>query len=85
MKLFSLVQIELGNRGLDILELQQISLVLQFSVDEFISENFSVNNLQEDPITTESQNQVERVSVPRLQLKKFKNVLLYILKLKTKR
>jgi transcriptional regulator with XRE-family HTH domain len=75
----SLVQIELGNRGLDILELQQISLVLQFSVDEFISENFSVNNLQEEPITTESQNQVERVSVPRLQLKKFKNVLLYIL------
>ena len=30
----SLAQIELGNRGVDILEMQKISLVLGFSIDD---------------------------------------------------
>ena len=75
----SLVQIELGNRGLDVLELQQISLALQFSVDEFISENFTVIQVEEEPITSDFPKQAERISVPTLHLKKFKNVVLYIL------
>ena len=32
----SLAQIELGNRGIDVLELQKLSLVLGFSLDDFI-------------------------------------------------
>lgn len=38
----SLAQIELGNRGVDILEMQNLSLVLGFSLDEFMSEDFTI-------------------------------------------
>jgi transcriptional regulator with XRE-family HTH domain len=37
----SLAQIELGNRGIDIFELQRLAVVLQFSMDEFLSKDFS--------------------------------------------
>lgn len=73
----SLTQIELGNRGVDILELQQLSLVLEFSLDDFMSENFSVSSITENK--EENKKEKERISVPTLQVKKFKNVLLYIL------
>ena len=43
----SLAQIELGNRGLDILELQELSLALTFSLDEFMSKDFSAHRLIE--------------------------------------
>jgi transcriptional regulator with XRE-family HTH domain len=56
----SLAQIELGNRSVDVFELFQLSHVLGFSMDEFLSPDL-------------------RISVPDLQLGKFKNVLLYIL------
>ena len=36
----SLAQIELGNRSVNILELQKLSLVLEFSLDDFMSEGF---------------------------------------------
>jgi len=39
----SLAQIELGNRGVNVFELQQLSLVLSFSMDDFMSKNFSVS------------------------------------------
>lgn len=75
----SLAQIELGNRGVDILELQKLSLVLGFSFDDFMSNEF----LQEDNLSfeqPEAQKEVrERISVPKLQINKLKNVLLYIL------
>jgi len=75
----SLAQIELGNRTVDILELQQLSLVLGFSLDDFVSKNFSVQqNLEaKDEIITKKAG--ERIAVPTLQVSKFKNVLLYIL------
>lgn len=75
----SLAQIELGNRGVDILELQKISSVLAFSLDDFVSENFSAS--QALPLNEEkkTKKEKERISVPKLQLNKFKNVLLYIL------
>jgi transcriptional regulator with XRE-family HTH domain len=80
----SLAQIELGNRSVNILELQKLSLILEFSLDAFMSKDFSPDNyrkIQEDDLKDEkSANKVEeRISVPRLQIKKFKNVLLYIL------
>jgi len=36
----SLAQIELGNRSVDILEMQKLSLVLEFSLDDFMSKDF---------------------------------------------
>jgi transcriptional regulator with XRE-family HTH domain len=75
----SLAQIELGNRGLDILELQKLSQVLGFSLDHFMSTDF----LQDTNVSMEQENhpskEQERISIPTLQVNKFKNVLLYIL------
>jgi transcriptional regulator with XRE-family HTH domain len=80
----SLAQIELGNRSVDILELQKFSMVLEFSMDDFMSKNFSpaknresqVDDIQESKNTKQAE---ERISVPTLNVNKFKNVLLYIL------
>lgn len=75
----SLAQIELGNRGIDILELQKLSLKLEFSLDDFLSKNFNENKFINEK--TESLTNIinERISVPILQIEKFKNVLIYIL------
>lgn len=74
----SLAQIELGNRGLDILELQKISQVLGFSLDDFMSTKYSLS--EEEEMNEMHEPRVEmRISVPTFQIKKFKNVLLYIL------
>jgi len=75
----SLAQIELGNRGVNVFELQQLSLVLNFSLDDFMSENFSVSQDVEGKAEAKSAKANERISVPTLQVSKFKNVLLYIL------
>ncbi len=75
----SLAQIELGNRSVDILELQKLSLVLEFSLDDFMSKNFSASQEDEDKENKKAKNKEERISVPKLQVNKFKNVLLYIL------
>ena len=75
----SLAQIELGNRSVSILEIQKFSLELKFSLDDFMSINFSTN-----PITVEESappylNSPERVGEPKFNKSKFTNVLLYIL------
>ena len=36
----SLAQIELGNRSVDILELQSLSMILGFSLDDFMSKDY---------------------------------------------
>lgn len=74
----SLTQIELGNRSIDILELKNLSIALGFSMDDFMSVDFSIN--QEDEFQDKQVVVVEeRISVPNFQIDKFKNVLLYIL------
>jgi len=75
----SLAQIELGNRGVDILELQKLSLVLSFSLDDFMSKDFSANLETENKEKINVMKLEERISVPTLQVNKLKNVLLYIL------
>lgn len=75
----SLAQIELGNRSVDILELQKLSLVLEFSLDDFMSKDFSPNQEIESKEEKKTKKEEERISVPTLQVSKFKNVLLYIL------
>ena len=80
----SLAQIELGNRRVDILELKTLSLVLEFSLDDFMSNDFSSDSYQvsqnvEVKKEKKAKKEAERISVPTLQVNKFKNVLLYIL------
>lgn len=75
----SLAQIELGNRSVNILELQRLSIVLGFSLDDFMSKDFLVSQEIIDKIEMKSQKIEERISVPSLKINKFKNVLLYIL------
>ena len=77
----SLVQIELGNRAVSAFELHKLSEVLQFSMDEFLATDFrlwTVIEFEEKKEPMEKAN-LERVSIPKLNLKRFKNVLLYIL------
>lgn len=75
----SLAQIELGNRSVDILEFQKLSLVLEFSLDDFMSKDFSASQDVEEKEEKKTKKGEERISVPTLQVNKFKNVLLYIL------
>ncbi|HXI01274.1 MAG TPA: type II toxin-antitoxin system antitoxin SocA domain-containing protein [Sphingobacteriaceae bacterium] len=75
----SLAQIELGNRCVNVLELQRLSMVLGFSLDDFMSEDFAANTNAESKADIKSKTTNERISVPVLKINKFKNVLLYIL------
>ena len=75
----SLAQIELGNRSVDILELQKLSLILEFSLDDFMSKDFSASQDVDVKEEKKAKKEEERISVPTLQVNKFKNVLLYIL------
>jgi len=75
----SLAQIELGNRTLDVLEFQRLSMVLGFSLDDFVSKDFSAHQDLGAKAETKAKKADERISVVSLQVSKFKNVLLYIL------
>lgn len=74
----SLTQLELGNRAIDILELQKLSMTLGFSLDNFMSDNFN-SNLELKEEKEIKPLEIERISVSKLHIDKFKNVLLYIL------
>lgn len=75
----SLAQVELGNRSVDIPELQKLSRVLGFSLDDFVSADFSVSREVTVHGEKKAGKAAERISVPALRVNKFKNVLLYIL------
>lgn len=75
----SMVQVESGNRNLDVFELLRLSQVLNFSLDEFLSPDFKAEEtIQFEKLKPEEEHGL-RISVPELKAKKFKNVLLYIL------
>jgi len=73
----SLAQIELGNRSLNIIELQKFSVALGFSLDEIVSKEYSIRS--EIKITDDKRESVERISIPSIKVNKFRNILLYIL------
>ena len=75
----SLAQIELGRRNLSAFEFIELSKVLEFSMDQFPSTDYVQN--EEILIVEESKGIFEhtRVSSPRLDIEKLKNVILYIL------
>jgi transcriptional regulator with XRE-family HTH domain len=75
----SLAQIELGNRSVTVPELQMFSLALGFSLDDFVSKDFRGGQEKEAKEEVKTKKPDERISVPALQVKKFKNVILYIL------
>jgi len=75
----SLAQIELGNRGVDVLELQKHSLVLGFSLDNFMSKHFNESAEVAERMEAKSAKLEERISIPKWQVNKLKNILLYIL------
>lgn len=76
----SLAQIELGNRFVDVLEFYKLSFLLEFSLDEFLSKDFSVLKKEEIKEAKKvKEKSEERISVPDMKISKFKNVLLYIL------
>jgi len=74
----SLTQIELGKRNLSVIELKKITNILSVSIDNILSSNYSLTELvnEEEEIIDESKL---RISIPKLKINKFKNILLYIL------
>ncbi|WP_333810032.1 type II toxin-antitoxin system antitoxin SocA domain-containing protein [Flavobacterium sp.] len=74
----SLTQIELGKRSLNIMELQKFGQVLGFSLDDFMSEKFSLDALDYSEEKKEKRA-TSRISVPSLKAGKMRNILLYIL------
>lgn len=79
----SVTQLESGNRELAAIELQKLATLLQFSIDDFLSDNYRIEpdaDIEDSGSSTEAREvRSERVSEPGLNAEKFKNVLLYIL------
>jgi len=74
----SIAQMELGSRKISIGEMMMLAEVLNFSIDRFLSQDYQEEQIQ--PLLDEDiSEQKERISVPKLNVKKFKQVLLYIL------
>jgi transcriptional regulator with XRE-family HTH domain len=74
----SLVQVEQGNRYLDVQELHKLSILLEFSLDEFLSKDF--NSQKKEILKEEKKEKIEeRIAVPEMSVSKFRNILLYIL------
>ena len=71
-------QIELGKRNLSALEMHRLSIQLGFSIDDFMGEEFNLSPIL-DSDAQEEEAVSSRISVPKLKVQKFKNVLLYIL------
>jgi transcriptional regulator with XRE-family HTH domain len=76
----ALAQIELGNRGVTTEELLMFSNSLEFSIDKFLTKDFEINSeIGLVEVAKKKSKVEERVSVPKLKVDKFKQVLLYIL------
>lgn len=75
----SLTQIELGKRNLSVLELKKITDILSITIDKFLSTDYQLSELSKDDNMEVEEKQEIRVSIPEMNLKKFKNILLYIL------
>lgn len=72
----SLAQIETGNRNLDARELHAFAQILGFSLDEFMSDSTESNS---DIFKEKAEPVGERVAKAPLDVRKFRNVLLYLL------
>lgn len=75
----SLAQIEMGNRSVSAEEILSFSHTLEFSIDSFLSPKFEITTEQVNEDTKKKEKTEERVSIPKLNVEKFKQILLYIL------
>jgi transcriptional regulator with XRE-family HTH domain len=75
----SLTQIEMGNRSVSAEEILQFSQILQFSIDNFLSPKFEIGSEPINEAAKKKEKIEERISVPSLNVEKFKQILLYIL------
>jgi transcriptional regulator with XRE-family HTH domain len=75
----SLAQIELGNRSIDIFEIQKMASILGFSIDELINTNESI--LSEPEMTYVSVKRTESIrnNIPVFNQIKFINTFLYLI------
>ncbi len=74
----SLTQVELGKRNLSVIELKKIADNLSISIDKLLSSNFKIDDIE---LKTEKIDNTQelRISIPKLNVDKFKDILLYIL------
>lgn len=74
----SITQIELENSALAVIELKKIAEVLSISIDHLLSSDFSSSEIPPEEKGAMELQEI-RVSVPELKVRKFKDILLYIL------
>ena len=74
----SLVQLEQGNRNIKVSELKSLAEVLNFSMDEIMSENYTINENIDSRNIEEKQSEI-RITIADINMQKFKNLILYIL------
>ena len=74
----SITQIELGKRNLSVIEVKKIADIFSISIDKLLSVDYSLSELLIDEEKT-NEKQEYRVSIPELNVNKFKDILLYIL------
>ena len=74
----SLTQIEQDNRSIKVDELKKMADVLNFSMDEIMSENFTIRTDIDMGTEIEEQSDI-RISIPEINMQKFKHLILYIL------
>ncbi len=76
----SLAQIELGKRNITVLELIKLSNILQTSYEKLLARDIKKLHEEIDLTNKTGEKQPEiRISVPELNVEKFKQILLYIL------
>ncbi len=74
----SMAQIEQGNRGVKVEVLKKLAENLNFSMDEIMSDGFTIDTHIDTSAQAEEKTDV-RISVPEINMAKFKNLILYIL------
>ncbi len=74
----SLTQIELGNRNVSVIEIKTIADILSVSIDKLLSQDFKTEDINFSP-SNDINSQEFRISIPKLKVDKFKDILLYIL------
>ena len=75
----SVAQIELGNRNITVIELIKLSEILGFSIDKFLAKEYKIVEELDTVSEAVPEKQYIRISVPKLNLTKFINIILYIL------
>ncbi len=73
----SMVQVEAGNRKISVEEFMRLAEVLSFSMDRFLAQAYVEEMVDVSP--RKSADVSMRISVPKLQVHKFKEILMYIL------